>query len=32
VPEALAEEVIAALKSTKIKGLKVQVRRDRMGR
>ncbi|MFN9117701.1 MAG: DEAD/DEAH box helicase [Gemmatimonas sp.] len=32
VPEALAEEVIDALKRTKIKGLKVQVRRDRMGR
>jgi ATP-dependent RNA helicase DeaD len=31
VPEALAEEVIDALKRTKIKGLKVQVRRDRLG-
>jgi ATP-dependent RNA helicase DeaD len=29
VPEALAEEVITALKATKIKGLRVQVRRDR---
>lgn len=32
VPEALADEVISALKSTKIKGLRVQVRRDRMRR
>jgi ATP-dependent RNA helicase DeaD len=29
VPEAMADEVITALKSTKIKGLRVQVRRDR---
>jgi len=32
VPEGAAEDVIAALKRSKIKGLKVQVRRDRMGR
>ncbi|MBL0937625.1 MAG: DEAD/DEAH box helicase [Gemmatimonadaceae bacterium] len=32
VPEAMADEVINALKNTKIKGLRVQVRRDRMGR
>jgi ATP-dependent RNA helicase DeaD len=30
VPEDAADAVISALKSTKIKGLKVQVRRDRM--
>jgi ATP-dependent RNA helicase DeaD len=30
VPEAMADEVITALKNTKIKGLRVQVRRDRM--
>jgi ATP-dependent RNA helicase DeaD len=30
VPEAMADEVISALKNTKIKGLRVQVRRDRM--
>ena len=30
VPEALADEVIRVLKRSKIKGLKVQVRRDRM--
>uniref|UniRef100_UPI003342085B DbpA RNA binding domain-containing protein n=1 Tax=Gemmatimonas sp. TaxID=1962908 RepID=UPI003342085B len=29
VPEAMADEVITALKNTKIKGLRVQVRRDR---
>jgi ATP-dependent RNA helicase DeaD len=29
VPEAMADEVISALKNTKIKGLRVQVRRDR---
>ncbi|BAH40771.1 MAG TPA: heavy metal transporter [Gemmatimonas aurantiaca] len=32
VPETIAENVINALRGTKIKGLKVQVRRDRMGR
>lgn len=32
VPSELADEVISALKSTKIKGLRVQVRRDRMRR
>ena len=30
VPEAIADDVIAALKATKIKGLRVPVRRDRM--
>ncbi|MFN9422608.1 DEAD/DEAH box helicase [Gemmatimonas sp.] len=30
VPEDMADEVISALKNTKIKGLRVQVRRDRM--
>jgi ATP-dependent RNA helicase DeaD len=29
VPEEIAEDIIAALKATKIKGLKVSVRRDR---
>ncbi len=32
VPEQVADAVIAALRGTKIKGLKVQVRRDRLGR
>lgn len=32
VPDTVADEVIAALRGTKIKGLRVQVRRDRMGR
>jgi ATP-dependent RNA helicase DeaD len=29
VPEAMAEAVIEALKNTKLRGLKLQVRRDR---
>ena len=29
VPEEIADDIIAALKATKIKGLKVPVRRDR---
>ena len=30
VPEAMAEEIVAALKTTRIKGRKVPVRRDRV--
>jgi ATP-dependent RNA helicase DeaD len=32
VPESIADDVIDAIKRGKIKGKKVQVRRDRMGR